>query len=434
LLSALFYGLPKTELESLISSGKFISTIQQRVKSVNTDTAEVEETIKNLKFTTWSTLHANREAILARLFYLNLGRDYVNRLTAYVLTQSILFSPAQEVATSDASNISVVYNNLVRHMDDGYSMQVISYLYMMSDENWERFRSPEDNGREMLEIFLYNFKDSDVPKAAICLKDWKLDTSDRELVIGLNQNKVSQELLDTTVTTGFDFYRELVNHSDFTKSVSHRLVDMYFSEYTKDKKDEIALTIASSNPSHFEDILLQIVFSKEFLYNSSRVKSVEETLYGISKRLSFYPSLNYFNYMREYMDNMNQSPLKYKLGRDKMIPTDTLSFAYYGSFIKSYLLVNPKNNFNDEYDSGWQNTFISKSIPNTNTVEGLINHIFLTTVERVPTAEELTMFTDYLIPRGYDDMSFDNDRYALTMVVMEYLSRLSEVYTYQKIK
>jgi len=318
-------------------------------------------------------------------------------------------------------------------MDDGYSMQVMSYLYMMSDENWERFRSPEDNGREMLEIFLYDFDDSHVPKAATCLKDWRLDTTDRELIIGLNVNTVPQQLFGTTVVTGHDFYREIVNSSGFTKGVTRRLVDMYFSQYSSTQKDDIANDIVSSNPTHFKDILLQIVFSEEFLYYTNRVKSLEETFYGISKRLDFYPSINYFQDMRGSMYEMNQSPLKYKLGRDKIIPTDTQSFAYYFKFVRDHLLVDGKTDIVNQYDHGWQYSFITASVSETDTLEGLVNHIFLSIVDRKPTTAEKDMLIYHIKKKSYDDMTLSNDRFDATYVVLEYLARLSEVYTYQKV-
>ncbi|KIM05562.1 MAG: hypothetical protein KN64_03530 [Sulfurovum sp. AS07-7] len=436
LLSALFYGLPKEKLDEMINSSKFISTIKEKVNTPNSDVSKVEESIKKLSYDSWNKANSNRELILARLFYMDLGQAYINRLSSYILAQSILFSPATEVATADASDIATVYNSFVRYMDNGYSMQIMSYLYMMSDENWERFRSPEDNGREMLEIFLLDFDDSNVPKAAIALKDWRLDTTDRELIIGLNQNTVPQELFGTTVTNGFDFYREIVNNSNFTKAIATRLVNMYFSEFTSEQKNEIISSIVASNPTHFNDIILQIIFSKEFLYNSSRVKSIEETFYGISKRLSFYPSINYFYNMRRNMDSMNQSPLKYKLGRDKIIPTDTLSFANYYSFIRGDVLVNGKTNSIDEYDSGWQYAFMGKSVAGTDTLNGLLEHIFLSVVDRKPTTQEKEMLSDYIInkSRGYSNMDLDNNRYDTTIIVLEYLARLSEVYTYQKIK
>ncbi|CAA6811315.1 MAG: Unknown protein [uncultured Sulfurovum sp.] len=436
LLSVLFYGLPENELNDLINSGTFISTIQEKLATTNSDLVSVEAHIETKNYS-GTQYHANREKILARLLHLDLGKEYVNRWIAYVLTQNIMFSPANELETVDASDILNVYNRLVMLMDDDYSMEMITYLHMTSDDNWKRFRSPEDNGREMLEIFLLDFNDSHVPKAGIALKNWKLNRQDNELIIGLNQNDAPQDLFGTTITTGFDFYRELVKSSNFTKGVVARLVSRYFPQVSAEKKSEIIQNIVSSNPNSFKDILLQIVFSKEFLLNTERVKTVEESTYGIAKSISFHDHINFFMYMRVKMDNMRQSPLSYKLGRKNAIAVDTLSFAEYYDFIRRYVLNDYKYSHFNEYDGGWKVDFINKDLSGTSTINGLIHYIFNSIIARDATDEELKLLGTYAAIEArstYDNMSLDNDRLGVTLVVMEYLSRLSETYTFKKIE
>jgi hypothetical protein len=436
LLSVLFYGMPRTELETLINSGTFISSIQTKLGIDNSDLKSTEDYIKDKDYN-WSESNANREKILARLFHLDLGKHYLHRWAAYVLTQNIMFSPANELETVGASDILNVYNRLVFLMDDDYSMQMITYLHMTSDDNWKRFRSPEDNGREMLEIFLLDFNDSHVPKAGIALQNWRLNKNDNELVIGLSQNDVPQNLFQTTVTTGFDFYRELVKTFDFRKGVITRLVNRYFPKVTDEKRFEIISTIVNSNPNSFQDILLQIIFSKEFLLNTAKVKTIEETTFYIAKSIYFFDRLNFFAYMRDNMDNMHQSPLSYKLGRNDVVPIDTLSFAYYHDFLRRYVLNDVKTNSFNDWDGGWNTDFIDKSIPNTSTIDGLINHIFLSVIARESTTEERLLLANYAAneARGtYDDMRTYNDRQGVTQIVMEYLSRLTETYTFKKIE
>ena len=431
LLSLLFYGVPKSELDAMIQSGKFISNLQKQISTPNRDLVETEKIVKSKDYSYWE---GYMEQSMARLFHLGLGKEYINRWVAYQLTQTIMFSPAYELDTVHLSETSNVYNNLVFYMDDEYSMGLITYLHMTSNDNWKRFRSPEDNGREMLEIFLFDFDDSDVPKAAIALKNWKLERKDGELVIGLDQNSVPQDLFGTTVTTGFDFYRELVKSDAFLQGVIQRIVDLYFPNYTNSKKSEIVNLIKSSRPEQFQDIFLQIVLSKEFLYNSNRVKSFEETVFHIAKNMSFYDSKNYFSYMRSATDNMHQSAMRYKLGRDTAVPTDTLSFAYYYNFVHERLMVDYKGDSLNDWDSGWGQAFINRSNPNTDTLEGFVKYLFLATISRLPTTEEQKTIVDYCNVKGYDDMSVYNERKDATIVVMEYISRLSEVYTFKRVE
>lgn len=436
LYAVLFHGSSKEDLETLINSNTFISTIQTKLATDNTDVTTTENYIRNRDYN-WNENNANREKILARLFHLNLGKQYLTRWVAYILTQNIMFSPANELETVDASDILNVYNRLVLLMDDDYSMQMITYLHMTSDDNWKRFRSPEDNGREMLEIFLLDFNDTKVPRAGIALKNWRLNRSDNELVIGLNQNDEPQELFGTTVTTGFDFYRELVKTKEFTKGVTARLVGRYFPQVTDEKRADIIGLIVSSNPNSFQDILLQIIFSKEFLFNSEKVKTVEETTYHLIKSISFYDSLNFFSYMRDYMDRMHQSPMYYKLGRKSIVPVDTLSFANYYDFTRRYVMNDRRNDIFNEWDGGWEAIFIDKSITGTDSIEGLINHVFMSVLAREATSEEMSLLANYAAneARGtYDDMETYNDRLGVTQIVMEYLSRLTELYTLKKIE
>jgi hypothetical protein len=87
---------------------------------------------------------------------------------------------------------------------------------MISQENWRRFRSPEDNTREMMEIFLRRFKDEEVPKAALACKNWSLTGQDQgyQFVIDFDENTEPQNTLDTNVTTSWDFYRAIAEHPD----------------------------------------------------------------------------------------------------------------------------------------------------------------------------------------------------------------------------
>ena len=415
---------------------KLCSTIQARLAEHNSDIKKAEQEIAQKDYS-WSEADSNREKILARLMHLDLGKEYLRRWVAYVLTQNILFSPANSLETVQNSDIYGVYNRLVRLMDDDYSMRMITYLQMISEENWRRFRSPEDNGREMLEIFTLNFNDVDVPKSAITLQNWRLNRRDNELIIGLDENDVPQNLFGTTVTTGFDFYRELVKSSAFLNGVTTRIVNQYFPQYTQAQKSHVIDAIVGSNPTRFEDILLQILFSKEYLLNNSRMKMVEETALYLVKSSDFYDKRDFHRSMRDRMDKMHQSPLNYKLGRDNIVPTDTLSFAYYYDFVRRYIMNDAKHDEYNDWDGGWRFAFIAPTIEGTDTIDGLIDYIFETILARHATQEELDTIRNYAVneARGkYTDMSINNHRLGVTEITMEYLSRLSELYRFEKIE
>ena len=429
--TALFSGVPKQTLDAQISSSTFISDLFAKLQEANSDATSVEETIAQKEYNYYNE---EREKILARLFHMKLGKHYVNRWSAYVLTQSIMFSPAFELDTVGSADITNVYNDLVINMDNDYTMEMITYLHMTSDNNWKRFRSPEDNGREMLEIFLHDFNDSHVPKAAITLKNWRLDRDDKELIVGLNKNTDPQELFDINVTTGIDFYRELVNYKKFKEGVVKRLVELYFGAYEESQKEQIIQNILSSKAERFQDVLLQIIFSKEFLFHVQRVKTFEEATYSIAKRINFYDYIRFFQDFRDAIDKSNQSSMKYKLGRSVTAPIDTLSFSNFYGFMHKRILLDYRSNTMSEWDSGWDVSFIDKSIPNTSTPSSFIEYLFLTLLSRYPTQEELNMLLDYSLEKGYENVTIINNRQNIALIVLEYISRLTELYAYKTIE
>ena len=227
LLTTLYFGMPRDELEQLINAGTFITTIQTNITEEKNDLAQVEARLNDngdeeeeFYFATWPKGTAEVSRILARFYvFEHLDSHYIDFWSAYVLTQNIMFSPAYELASSHAPNIERVYSTLVRNAQDETTARYGTFLHMIGDDNWRRFRSPEDNGREMLEIYLKNFDDTLVPLAGKALKNWRLDRDHDPLVVGLDANTEPLPLFGTTVTDGYDFYRELAKSSDFISGV-----------------------------------------------------------------------------------------------------------------------------------------------------------------------------------------------------------------------
>jgi len=429
--TALLSGVAKYELDKKIESNTFISDLHATLMSPNSDLYSIEEIIDNKDY---SSLPRNytRERIFARLFNMKLGYHYVNRLSAYLLTQNIMFSPAYELNSVDGADISNVYNKLVRQMDKNISIENITYDHMMSDDNWKRFRSPEDNSREMLELFLYDKNDSKVPLAAKTLQNWKLETRSKELMVGLNVNNEPIEMFDTIITTGDDFYKELVLYKDFKPSVIRRLVEVYFTDFSSQRVDELVAQIKRSNPERFQDILLQIIFSKAFIFEVQRVKTFEEAVFSMGKKISFYAGRNFFGYMRDAIDKSNQGSMKYKLGRSKNVPIDSLSFSNYYKFMRERILNDLRYNQMHDWDNGWEAEFINNESTNFDTLDEFIDYLFIASVQRHPTADELDALHDFCVnEKNYGNIATTNNKEAVAIIVLEYISRLTEVYTYK---
>ena len=477
LLGSLFYGFDYKKLKALFDSGRFISTIQEMF-SQDTTPQEIIEVDKKMDYYIHNREYSSKRIypILARLYELKPSKYFIDNWTAYILTQTILFSPAYELRTVQDADIMDVYRRLANGFEDGYSLQWVTFLHMISDENWRRFRSPEDNGREMLEIYLMDFNDSHVPLAAKALKNWKLDRRSNTLEITFDKNRkpITNLFSNTTVTDGFDFYSKLVRQPNFLKTVITRLVDIYFPNFNSTKKNEVIDKIIKTNPTTWQDVLKEIVFSKEYLLYSKKVKSMEEVFYQTTRALHFDAKYNTFSTLNYYLIKSNQSTMKYKLGRKAKVPLDTQSFAWYQKAVVNYILTNYENNTSlESSDDGWYKLGLFKDLPpelfgdNELRDDGkrlhdwypyekkramyIVNYLFYSIASRKPSDEEMTFLTDLIDEEKRYNDKFDNYYYYIlygnkkpqddlahrayyAMLILDYISRLDDIYIFKAVK
>lgn len=471
LLRTLFFGYPLNELQEKIDSDYFIGGVKNGIKEELTDKAWLENHILDEdKFKQYSRYHEPQVInILSRFYAMKyLDSYFLKNWIAYILTQTILFSPAYELESTHTPNISGVYNRIVLFLNEEGGMRYITYVHMMSEDNWRRFRSPEDNGREMLEIYQLDMNDSHVPIAGQALQNWKLNTDSDTLEVGLNQNTKPLSLFGTTIYNGDDFYRELVNSDLFTKGVTKRLVDFFFPEVTDIKKQQITNTIVSSQPEKWQDILLQIIFSEEYLLHNQRAQSAEETFFSLAKKMNYKHRDSTFYYLKEKMEDMHQATMKYKLGKLERVPQDTLSFAHYHQFIREQILLrksNPKKV--DDYDAwdrqGWSESFVANENFNFDENNGIaslksfIQYLFHATISRNASNEELELFTTHMLRDKSDTDQTKVLNYAFNLVetrddadeqkqrreqrkkeiatiVLDYISRLDVTYRQREVQ
>jgi len=468
LLSTLFYGYPLQELRSKINTGNFLSTIREGMEEEITDKGWLESYILNDEIFNQYDSWADPQAItiLTRFYAMRyLDNYFLKNWIAYILTQTIMFSPAYELESTHTPDIANVYNRIVTFLNEDGGMRYITYVHMMNVENWRRFRSPEDNGREMLEIFLYDMNDTHVPIAAQALQNWKLNTDGDSLEVGLNENTEPLHLFDTIIVNGDDFYRELVKSDQFTHGVIKRLVEFFFPNAAESKKKQLTDSLVSSHPETWQDIMLQIIFSEEYLLHNSRAKSAEETFYSLAKKLEYLHKKDTFYHFKRSLEKMHQATMKYKLGKIQRVPLDTLSFAYYHQFIREEVLArrsdpNKIDNYGSWSRQGWSVNFTAFENFNydENNIEtslnSFINYIFNATISRDATVSELTLFRNHMIYEENGEKYFhwafnmfatynDPDRQEkerearkanIASIVLDYISRLEETYTQKEVQ
>lgn len=469
LLSTLFFGYPLQELREKINSGNFINDIIDGLSEERTNKAWLENHILDEeKFRQVDYNEQEAVDILARFYAMkHLDSYFFKNWTSYILTQTIMFSPAYELDSTHTPNIARVYNRIVMMLNVESGMRYITYVHMASEDNWRRFRSPEDNGREMLEIFALDMDDSHVPIAGQALQNWKLDRDSDTLVVSLNQNRQPLTLFGTTIYNGDDFYRELAKSDQFTKGVTSRLVAFFFPNATLSKKNQITSTIVASNPETWQDILLQIILSEDYLLHHSRAKSAEELFFSFAKKSEFKHRTGTFHEFKDALEEMHQASMKYKLGKLKRVPLDTLSFANYHKYMRERIYLRKSNPVKiDDYDAwdrqGWSENFVDNENFNLDpsdeeaSLVSFIQYLFNATIERDATQSELALFKAHMLRDQSDtdntqvlDYTFDmlttnsdpekqlkyreNNKNNIAVIVMDYITRLTETYTQREV-
>ena len=368
---------------------------------------------------------------LALLYEVPLSKNYLELWMAYQLANTILFSPAVELDSVEYEDARTIFERLLTMIRQGSSIRQIVYAHMISQENWRRFRSPEDNTREMMEIFLKRFIDAEVPLAAQACKNWSLIEEDDEyiLIIGEDKNTEPVEILETIIVECTEFYDAVSNHVDLIPTVVSTLVDVFFAGSLAEDRQRVTDDIVADEPSTFNEIFVNILFSKEFLIKIERPRQFEEIFFGLASRINWYANQNFFKNINRQssnssfpsLNNMKQASMTYKLGRQVNVPLDTLSFAFYHKAIRERLLIDRKGNPDNVNDGGWQESLIAVDLVG----DDFIDYLFLAVLSRKASPQELDTLNTIIADRGYDR----NDRkMQQAMMVMDYLSRLSELY------
>ncbi len=287
---------------------------------------------------------------LARIYEYPPSRDGFSQWMALHLTNTILFSPAEEIDSADVTDVQNLFRRLDLSIMSGNSVRSIIASHQRSVENWRRFRSPEDNTREMIEIYLGLFdRDEDVPRASQACKDLYLtdEAAGYKLAFTDYPNTEPQLVLDVYVTNCNDFYDVVAAHPLVIPRVTSVLIDYFFANRSSEDRTKLVESIAKSDPQTFEDIFTAILFSREYLLNTERPKSFEENFLNTAAKVNWDAHKDIFYSMttgrgslrRTELAEMGWPTMSLKLGRLAGIPLDSLSFANYHKALRESLLL-----------------------------------------------------------------------------------------------
>lgn len=439
LMGTLYKGVPVDEFFDLSQGlqnprtrdgGFFIGrTARQLTEELQNPGSYLQQVDDNYDF---NSTRKSQELPLALMFDLPISRDHFTHWIAYTLANTILFSPALEIDSADYYDVHRVYSKLVSKLNANMTIREIIYDHMVSQENWRRFRSPEDNTREMIEIYLGLFdRDDEVPKASQACQNWHLtsESQDYQLMITMDENVVPQKVLDQWIRTCFDFYRVVANHPKVIARMTNVLVDQFFVDKSQEQRAALVQSIVDSNPTRFEHIFIAILLSKEYLLYSERPRRLEETFFNIAHRMKWHPYRRFFSDLNNpsggasnpTLYQMKQPAMALKLGRWADQPLDSLSFSYYHKLVRERLFLDRRTNLNNSNDAGWEPGFLEKADALSNS--DFIHYLFLTSLGRKADSQESSVLNNVIAGRGYED-----NREAQAMIIFDYISRLPETY------
>jgi len=397
--------------EELASTCK--EDIRKKLKSKN------QYVIKLDRFTFDDT---KRFYIQKHIAYMNeypeITKQYYDHWITYQLLNTILFSPAIELGTTEKTDVERVYNLIYNGVSRDLSIRTIVLDYTTSESYWRRFRSPEDNTRETMEIFIENFNDSDVPLASKACKNWHLNYK-KKLVKDSNVNTDPIDLFGKTIYTCNDFFNAIKSHPNLIPRVTSIIVDHMLGDAPKESKEELVDYVLSKKPRTFRDIYDSILFSDIYL-TEPRLKTPEELILGNAYLFSFKPPHYFYKQLDSKFRQAGYPVFTNKLGRDPSPKTDIYSFTLLQTTLR-WMLTDPL--WSDKDPSGIDfNMFPDTSF------DDWLDTIFNDTIGRSPTKLERNKLRQ-LINRSVIG-STNVKTIRKSVIVMDYLSRLSELYHY----
>jgi len=402
---------------------------------------------------------APQEVALAHTTQLPLSSDSFHNWVAYILANTILFSPAEEIDSTSALDTTAVYNRLVDQLDADTDIGTMILAHEKSPQNWRRFRSPEDNTREMIEIYLGLFvpepdpddtEENAVVNASIACQHLYLSDGEDGLPIyqlvsngNYNTEQVLIPLTDEQqvfVTSCDEFYALVSQAPQAIPRMIATVVETLMLNRSGTDRAAMIQSITEAGPTTFQEIFAAVIFSKEYLLYTERAKSFEENFYNLAGRLKYELPADHFvdtascsnnngcANVRTFLGNMNWPSMTNKLGRLAGVPLDTLSFAHYHRGFRESMVIDSNDyrtglidspdtiqpDLEDENASVVADTIISNL-----SAEDFLDYLFLTMLERLPDADEIDTFTNTI--------GFSNSA-ASARLILDYISRLPEQY------
>jgi hypothetical protein len=520
-LSTMYRGLPMDEFFNVpqglanpeVKYSLFIEDLQRKLNTTlssaevkqakaltfgqndDVNTISVDESIPAMFISSDSESHPH-QVTMAKAQSYPISKNQFTHWMSYFLANTIMFSPAREMESTDAQDIGRVlsYLELSIAADTPIRDTIRGWLNNLS--RWRVSRSAENHALEMFELYLGIFNDTEEEQqntinGGKACSAWLLTDNNADYQLKkdpfVEEGIESVKVFDNYISSCAELYDLVAGHPLVIPRVTEVIVNYFLDGSTAEAKQLLIQNIVNTGPVTFQDIFLPIIFSEEFLLNSERPKTFEENAFGFLHSMHWTPRSNSGNLDDRILDvmldstsnnnnmavhNMGWAAMDSKIGRTPFLPMDSLSFATYHKAIRESVLLNnrafdgrvhPKSKDYTEAAEPSEPPFTIKDgafyIAGTEnlkpeldgiSVNDFIDLVFLSALGRRATSEETEGFKqegttrDYL--RFYDEVlelrrsgGGDDEIYEYWVddfaeIMLDYITRLPEFYYYRSVE
>lgn len=358
-----------------------------------------------------NTTVLHRQVPLAQILEYPISRDLYVEWMAYFLSNTIMFSPALEMESTDAKDAAFVYGFLRNSIRNEVSIQDTVRQYLGSQSRWRVSRSAENHALEAYELFLGLFDtEEDSRRGGVACSEWRLtpESAQYQLLRSGEPNQQYQKVLGRYyILNCDDLHNLIVSHPLFLPRVTEVIVNYFLAEESADVRSEFVASIVAAQPTTFEDIFTAILFSRHYLLVTERPLWFEENFFGTLNRLRWSVARNQgwvgrpvLRHLHEhtwsglYQRNMGSAAMEYKIGRTPNVPMDAMSFSTQAKAMREQVFVNNRNGWHGGTFSGNSEGFRGLLLEHVARTDdsGLFN------TQRRPEIEAMTAaeYVDYL--------------------------------------
>ncbi len=316
---------------------------------------------------------------MARMQGYPLGSEQFVQWMSYFLANTIMFSPADEMESTNYQDTARVLKYLQVSLSDNTPIRDVVRGWLNNLSRWRVSRSPENHALEMFELYLGVFNDTEEEQqntlnGGKACSAWKLSDASDDYQLESDPNVLEGTELVTVFNKGISkcsqLYDLVAGDPRLVPRAIEVIVNYFLDGSSIDAKQRLIQNIVTSGAQTFQDVFLGVIFSKEFLLQSSRPKTFEENAFGFLNSMHWTPRARQYPLNDDvlyYMlvaganrpisiDKMGWASMEYKIGRTPFLPMDALSFATYHKAIREQVLLNQRafdgcNHPSNEYRS-----------------------------------------------------------------------------------